>query len=142
MAFSNSDIQSYTESLIWRTYSFAGLFAISRQVKLINKDKFVKLCLDENSETFVVHVVAMKILDSSIHSTSGFQLAVLQQTWASIEISSLYTDYADVFSAHLVMILPKYNNINRHATKRMKMKQTLYGSIYRLCQVELKSLKT
>lgn len=34
----------------------------ARQVKLIDKQNFVKVTLNENFETFVVHVAALKIL--------------------------------------------------------------------------------
>lgn len=35
---------------------------MARQVELINNHKFVKVALDENFKTFVINIVALKVM--------------------------------------------------------------------------------
>ena len=77
LSLSNADIQFDTESFTWRSYSAAEALPTTRQVELINKHEFAKVALDENSETFVVHVAALEALKSAIHSSWASLLAAL-----------------------------------------------------------------
>ena len=62
LALSNTDIQFDTESFTWRSYSIAEALLTTRQVKLIDKHDFAKVALEQNSETFAVHVAALEFL--------------------------------------------------------------------------------
>ncbi len=62
--------------LTWRTYIVAEALPTTSRVELINKREFAKAALDENSETFVVHVSALEA--TRIHLFSAAQIAALQ----------------------------------------------------------------
>lgn len=59
--FSNANLEFRNKKLTWGMYTIAEAIPTSKQVKLIDKYEFVKAALDENSETFVVHIVALKV---------------------------------------------------------------------------------
>ena len=63
----NAYIQFDTKSFTWKSYNIAKVLPIARQVKLINKYKFGKAALYENSETFIVHITALKTLKPIIY---------------------------------------------------------------------------
>ncbi len=114
----------------------------TNQVELIDKRELVKFVLDENSETFIIYVSALKATENSIHPFWAAQIATLQWDKAPTEISAKYSDYADVFSSDLVMKLPENTGMNEHAIKLIDDKQSPYKPIYALNPVELETLKT
>ena len=61
---SNANIYFDIKKLIQRVYTIEETILICRRVQLIDKNKFVKVVLDENFETFVIYVVALKTLKS------------------------------------------------------------------------------
>ena len=111
-------------------------------MELIGKHEFAKTVLDENFETFVVHVAALNNLELAIHPSQAPLLAALQQDKAPTEIPPEYADYADVFSPDLAMELPENTGMNEHAIELVEGKQPPYGPIYSLSLVELETLKT
>ncbi len=141
LALSNADFQFGAEELIWRTYIVVEALPTTSRFELIDKREFAKTALDENSETFVVHVSALDIAESSIYIFRVAQIATLQWDKASTKIPAKYSDYTDVFSPELVMELPENTGINKYAIKLINGKQPLYGLIYALSLVELKTLK-
>lgn len=57
-------------NLTWKSYITAKALSTTSQVELINKRAFAKTALDENSKTFVIHVIvfeAIKIVDIAIY---------------------------------------------------------------------------
>ena len=60
LSLSNTNIYFDSENYIWRSYSVAKALPTTKRVELINKNKFPIVTLDENSETFVVHVAALR----------------------------------------------------------------------------------
>ena len=141
LALSNADIQFDTESFTWRSYSAAEALPTTRRIELIDKYEFAKVALDENSETFVLHVAALEALEPAIHPSRAPLLAALQQDKAPTEIPPEYADYANVFSPDLAMELPENTGINEHAIELVEGKQPPYGPIYSLGPVELETLK-
>ncbi len=125
--------------LTWRLYITTKALPTTSQVKLIDKRKFTKATLDENSETFLVYVATLEA--TTIHPSRAAQIAALQWDKASTKIPTKYSDYADVFSSDLVIKLSKNTRINEHAIELLKGKQPLYGLIYALNLVELETLK-
>ncbi len=67
LALSNANFQFSAEELTWRTYTVVKALPTTSQVKLINKREFFKAALNENLETFVVHILALDFTKSSIH---------------------------------------------------------------------------
>ena len=60
---------------------------------------------------------------------------------APTKASAKYSNFADVFFLDLASELPEHTGINNHAIKLVDGQQPLYGSIYNLGPVELKTLK-
>ena len=92
--------------------------------------------MDENSDTFVVHVAS---LDLGIHPDREAQIASLLTE--EVKIPDKYSDFADVFSEEKALVLPECTDINEHAIKLEDDKQPPYGLIYGLRLVELVTLK-
>lgn len=60
--FSNANVQfAELGKLTWRLYTAAEALPTTNWVELINKKEFAKITLNKNSETFVIHVTALKI---------------------------------------------------------------------------------
>ncbi len=143
------NVQFGTEKLTWKSYTIAKTLPTTGRLKLIDKREFTKVVLDQNSETFVIHVVALEVLTAMpIYSfrTSQIQddptLATLQYDKTFTEIPAEYSDYANVFSLDLAIELSVNTGMNEHVIKLIDNKQPLYGPIYALSPVELESLKT
>lgn len=60
LVLSNADVKFDARKLTWRKYTIAEVMPIARQVKLINKHKFVEVSLNGVSETFVVYMAVLK----------------------------------------------------------------------------------
>ena len=65
LILSNTNIQFDTESFTWRSYSTAKALPTTRRVELIDKRHFAKAALDKNSETFVIHIAALRVLGAT-----------------------------------------------------------------------------
>ena len=76
----------------------------------------------------------------TIHSARQAYLALLLAK--KVSVLAKYVDFADMFSEKLANVLPERTGVNKHVMEFEKGKQPLYGSIYSLGLVELKSLKT
>lgn len=57
------------------------------------------------------------------------------------EILAKYLEYANVFSTNLAIEILEYIDINNHAINLVKKTQLLYGFIYNLRFMKLKTLK-
>ena len=145
LILSDVDIRFAEKELAWRSYTTAEALPTTRRVNLIDKKKFAKAALDENSETFVVQVATLEAPESArmmVHLSRAAQIAALKWDKAPTEILSEYTDYAYVFSTDLAMELPENTGINENAIELIKGKKLSYGPIYSLGSMELETLKT
>ena len=123
----------------------------TKQVELIDKKKFVKAALDENSETFVMYVAALEVplsgmtihpsRVSQIFDSNPVEIAALKQNEAPTKAPAKYPVFLDVFSEKEALVLPERTNLNEHAIKLEDDKQPPYGPIYSLSPVELETLK-
>lgn len=78
LALNNTNVQfTKLEKLTWRFYTTAKALPTTSLVKLIDKRKFAKVVLDENSKTLVVYVVILRA-EASIALLQTAQIAVLQ----------------------------------------------------------------
>lgn len=66
LALSNIDCQFGTEKLTYRFYTAVEALVTTSRVEIIDKKKFTKTALDENSKTFVVHVTIPKVLTTML----------------------------------------------------------------------------
>ena len=74
----NADFQFSAREFNWRSYITAEFLSTAQQVELIDKHKFARIVLDENSETFVIHVTALNNLELALHLSRAPLLAALQ----------------------------------------------------------------
>ena len=139
LTLSNANIQFVKRELTWKSYTAAKAISTIKWVKLINKKEFAKAVLDENLETFVVHVVSFN-LTPRLHLDRAAQIASLLAK--EVKISDEYSDFADVFSEEKALVLPECTELNKHAIDLENSKQLLYRPIYSLGLVELETLKT
>ena len=137
LILSNTDVQFGEKKLTWRSYTTAKALPTTKQVEFINKKEFAKVALDENSETFVVHVA---FFDLEIYPNRETQIALLLTK--EVKIPDKYLDFADVFSEEKALVLPERTELNEHAIDLEDGKQPPYGPIYSLGPVELETLKT
>lgn len=100
-------------------------------MELINKKKLAKTALDEDFETFVMHIIALKalIVGITIHISQEPLIAVLRLDEAITEVLAKYSNFADMFLFKLAMELPENTGINKYAIKLEKSKQLSYGPI-------------
>ena len=120
-------------------YIIAEALPITNWVKLIDKKKFANTTLDENSETFIIFILALEAM--IIHPFRIARIAALKWDKASTKILIEYYDYADIFSIDLVMELFKNTSINKYAIKLVEEKELSYKLIYALSLIKLEILK-
>ena len=139
LTLSNADVQFVEKELTWRSYTTAEALPTTKRVELIDKKEFAKAALDENSETFVVHVASLNLVPG-IHPDREAQIASLLTE--EVKIPDKYSDFTDVFSEEKALVLPERTEFNEHAIDLEDGKQPPYGPIYSLGPVELETLKT
>lgn len=77
-----------------------------------------------------------------MHPFYKAQIALLIANKVSIEVFKKYVRYVDIFFKKTIVELPKYTKINDYPIDLEEGKQPLYGPIYNLRLIELKTLKT
>ena len=60
LTFNNADVSFLEQELTWKSYIIDKALPTPKQVELIEKKEFTKAALDEESETFVMHVAALE----------------------------------------------------------------------------------
>ena len=96
--------------------------------------------LDENVEAFLVYVTSLSLNLISIHLAREAQIASLVAK--EVKILTKYSDFAGVFSKEKTLILPEVTEWNQYVIKLQEGQQPLYGPIYSLGPVKLKTLKS
>ena len=129
LTLSNADVQFVEKELTWRSYTTAEALPTIKRVELINKKEFAKAALDENSETFVVHVTSLCSTTLSVHPFRRPQISGLITEEASTRIPDKYADFADIFSPDLAAKLPENIRINNHTIKLVDSQQPPYRPI-------------
>lgn len=104
LTFSHANIWFGKKKLMWRSYTTKkNLFSI-KGVEFIDKKQFAIVVLNENSETFVMQIVALEAkLLIPIHFTKITQIALLKAKKAPLRIFTEYSKYTNIFSPNLVI---------------------------------------
>ena len=131
--FSNADVQFVEKELTWRSYTITKALPTTKQVEFINKKEFVKVALDEKSETFVVDVAFLN-LAPDFHPDRAAQIASLLTE--KVKIPDKYLDFTNVFSKKKALVLVERNKLNENVINLEDDKQPFYGPIYSLGPVE------
>ena len=79
--------------LVWRTYRATKTLLTTQRVEIINKKIFAVMALNEEDETFMVHMAAF-IVGSNVPLSREAQIILLYIK--KVIIPSRYTDYTDV----------------------------------------------
>ena len=110
-------------------------------MKLINKKKFAKTALDENSEIFVMHMTALEAPLSRflIHLDRKTQIGSL--LIKKVTIPNKNFDFANIFSEEKALVLPEQTELNKYTIKLEGNKESSYRPIYSLGPGELETLK-
>lgn len=111
------------KKLTQKLYTAMEALSTTNQIELINKKEFAKAALNENFETFVVHITTLEVpIAMSIHFFRAPQVqdnltlaALVQQNKDITKILAKYSDYTNVFSSDLAMELPQNTGTNEHA---------------------------
>lgn len=95
LSLCNADLWFDVKELIWRSYTAAEALPTTSRVEFIDQREFAKAALDENLETFFIHVAALettKVANMAIYLLQAAQIATLLWDKASTKISAKYTD--------------------------------------------------
>lgn len=135
----NAQIRFVEYKLVWKTYSTAGAFFITRKVEIIGEKKYASTALNKKDETFVVYMTALNIIDLNIHPSQKARISLLDVK--KITIPFKYANYTNIFSLDSMVELLEYISINNHSIDLINNKQSPYSLIYSLEPVELEILK-
>ena len=91
---------------------------------------------------FVIHIIALEVLETAIHLFLAPLLAILQKNKVFTNISLKYKDYTDIYSFNQIIELSKNSEMNKYTIKLLKARQLIYKLIYSLSLVELEILKS
>ena len=111
------------------------------QIQIINLKKFVIVTLDVDNEIFVIYIDIRKQEKILVHSKKQAQVRVLLFNKAPTKVPVEYSDYSDIFLIENVIELSESIGINKYTIKLREDKQPLFGPIYSLGLVKLKTLK-
>ena len=139
LTLSNADVQFVEKEFTWRSHMTAEALPTTKWLELINKKKFAKAALDENSKTFVIHVTSLN-LTPGLHLNRTAQITSLLVK--EVKIPDKYSDFANVFLKEKALVLPERTKLNKHVIDLEDGKQPPYELIYNLGPVELETLKT
>lgn len=129
------------EKLNRRSYITRETLSVTSKRQQIDKYKFAKMALDENSETFMVCIATFEALRIKIHTLHIFQITLLQCAKALTTVFQKYSDYTNIFYPDLAIKLPKNNRFKKLAIKFLEGKKLFYELLYALSLLELETLK-
>lgn len=123
--------------LIQKAYIIVEVLSTTKKIQIHSPKEFAKAALNLEQKAFVINITTL-----FQHPNQEVQIVVLIADKASVIILAKYSDFKNLFSKKSAMVLPKHTKINIHAINLEKSKKRLYGPIYNLEPVELKTLKT
>lgn len=68
LIFSIINFEFDAKKLTRRSYTVTNILPTTSQIELIDKTEFVKLVLDENSETFIIYILAFQAIERFVCS--------------------------------------------------------------------------
>ena len=139
LTWSGANVDFLDWELWWRTYTTKEVFSTTRRVELVGKKEFAAAVLNPKYETFVIHVVFLKLV-LGIYLDREAQIASLLTE--DVKIPDKYLDFTDIFSEKKALLLPKRIELNKYTINLEDDKQLPYGPIYNLGPVKLETLKT
>ena len=93
-----------------------NVFLTTKQVKLIEKNKFAAAAFDLKHKIFIIHIAVLSINSGNkIHPFKRAKITHLKVDKAPTKVFSKYGDFANIFLLKLVIELFEYTKINNHA---------------------------
>lgn len=121
LSLSNADVQfAETEKLTWRNHSAATALFTRKNVKFIDKKKFVAAVLDKKDKIFVIYLAAL--LAIIIYPNKETYIRALIANKFPTKVPMEYFNYADVFWPDQGIELPEHFRIYNHAINIVKDK--------------------
>ncbi len=115
LTMSNAVDDFQAQDVQWRSYTTRNVLSNTKKVELIRKKEFAVATLNPEHKIFVVHITVLIVYSKdNVHPLRKAQISYLKVDETSIEVSSKYADFADVFSLKLVTKLPELTRINDH----------------------------
>lgn len=118
LILSNIKINFLKRKLNLRSYTTIETLPTTKQIKLVEKKKFIVIALDLNNEIFIIHVAFL--ICTNVYLFHKAQIALLIHDNAPIVVLSKYVDFANVFSHNLVAKLLEYIGINDYLINLVK----------------------
>lgn len=91
-------------------------------MKIINKKGFAKVALDENFETFIVHIAALEALLLGLLINPNREAQIVFLFNKKVTILDKYSDFIDIFLEKEALVLPDQTELNQYAIKLEKDK--------------------
>lgn len=138
LSFNNTNIQFGAEKLTQKFYTIAKVLPTIKKIGFVDKRTFAKVVFDENSETFVIYIIALEateVTKIAIHPLRVAQLTALQQNKALIKGPPKQCNFTDIFFSDLAIELSENTGINKYAIELIKRNQPPYNLIYALNSV-------
>ena len=141
LTLSDADVDFSGRELWWRTYTTKEALPNTRRVELVGKKEFAVAAINPEHETYVIHVASLSSTPLKIYHLWRPLISSVTAEETLTNVPNKYDKFADVFFLNLVAKLPKHTGIIKHAIELVDGQQPLYGPIYSLEPVELKTLK-
>lgn len=120
LSLSNVDMKFDIKQITWRRNTIVEIMPTLKQMELIDKVKFVKATLDNDTKIFIVYIGALENI--RVDPLKIPLLGILQSNKALIEVLDTYANYTDVFSPNLIMEISYYIKINKYAIELIREK--------------------
>lgn len=140
LTLSNANIRFAEGDIFERIYTATNALLTTKKVQIIDQKKFIEAALNQNKKVFIIHI-AIITSEIAIHLACLVQIVLLKAKKAPVIIPEEYSDYANIISEKLAVVLSEYIKINTHTINLKKDKQPPYELIHSLGLVELKILK-
>ena len=93
--FNNINVSFAEQKLVLRLYTASKALSITKQIEIINKNKFTKAALDKNVKAFVVYVTSfsLNLILTNLTEKAPISLLVAKK----VKILTKYFNFLDVF---------------------------------------------
>ena len=122
LKISNADILFGKKIFTWKFYTINKALLITKQVQIVNLEKYVIAELDVNSETFLMHVTIWEQEKIPVHSKKQAQVGTLLFDEAFTEVLAECSNYNNVFLAENIAEFLEKTRMNEHIIKLEKGK--------------------
>ena len=102
-------------TLIQKSYITNKALLTTKQIQIVNLEKFVIAVLNVNNKTFVIYMTIQEQEKIPIHSTKQAQVKAILFNKAFIKVPVEYFDYSNVFLAENAVELLENIRIKEHA---------------------------